>query len=602
MSPSPWPKIPPITASDLKTYVNENRDDALALLQSAAASAGKGPMVEMPRGSLLIFLTNIIGMCNITPFQAADQDKLEKLDSVNAKLTTFHNFIRESRITCRMCGQCSDKQNTSAGVKSGQMGQVRRVDDGSMLGTRDKRRDVKDKMHVDRIRSVHTADRLHQDHVASHEQDRQLGTLRDPLNRDSGTRRERQTEHGNQTDDAALIGEADAPTAPNFDGAQFQKRPLEITVPTGRQEGHGQDGGQARPQLYKQLDNQIATNPYEGEDEGYLVSHTVQEDTSGFINPDTEEQAIQARRDAVEDRIPASQQEAQTQYLNFNQIVTPELMEALMRDEEEAILFEPATQVEKFMIEGNQANTNMKGSGHVDATEGPVQDGYGTERLGSQGDDELSADDIDADKESLSPEDIIQQSDSHRQRCDAVENDEILDTSGRTASESESESTEENKETEPTPGTSMSDTLDVWREGLAESGPPENLKNTGSARPGIAEAAQVLPSQAGTTRCRRNPRRSCEVRVKILNDEIASEVKLLTDIKLKQCLEREIKSTKAWKAQIDSCKLLPSGEIRIWTSDNRGAQLLRQVYGWMPGAFGGLQIQRKNSTVVVPKI
>ncbi|KAL8881136.1 MAG: hypothetical protein Q9192_007867 [Flavoplaca navasiana] len=269
------------------------------------------------------------------------------------------------------------------------------------------------------------------------------------------------------------------------------------------------------------------------------------------------------------------------------------MMEVLTQNEEEVILVEPVTQVENFMVEGHQANTNMKGNGHVDATEDPIQDGYGTERHGSQGDDELSAEDIDADKESLSPDDIVQQSDGHQQQRDAVEDDEMLDTSGRIASESESDSTEVNEEIAPTPDTSMSDTLGVWREGLAMSGPPKNLKNT------VAEPAQPSSTQPGTTR---HPRKSCEVRVKILNAEIALEVKLLTNIKLKQCLEREIKSTKVCRAQIDRCKLLPSGEIRIWTSDARGAQLLRQVYGWMPGAFGGLQIQRKNTTVVVPKI
>lgn len=87
--------------------------------------------------------------------------------------------------------------------------------------------------------------------------------------------------------------------------------------------------------------------------------------------------------------------------------------------------------------------------------------------------------------------------------------------------------------------------------------------------------------------------------MKILNAEIASEVKKLSGIKLKECLDREIKNK---KANIDYCKVLPSGEIRIWTTDDRGAQRLRGVDGWMPGAFGGLQIQRKNSNVVVPKL
>ncbi|KAL9032557.1 MAG: hypothetical protein Q9180_006434 [Flavoplaca navasiana] len=527
-------------------------------------------------------------MCNITPCQAGDQERLKKLDSVDAKLTTFHNFIRESRITCRMCGQCSDNQDASAGIKTEQMGPARRIEDDTVLGGKDKWRAVNDQMHVDRTRNVHTANRLHQDHEASHEQDRQLGTFRDPQNRDSGIRCERQQEHGNQTDDAA---QADAHTTPNLDGPHSRKRPLEVTVPTGRQEGHGQEEGQARPQLYERLHNQIANNPYEGEDGGELVSHTVQEDTSGTIDLDTEEQAIAAPQDAVEDRIPISQNEAQTQDLNTDKIVSSEMMEVLMGDEEEAILVEPVTQVENIVTQRDQADTQMMRDVRNDASEGPIQDGYGTERHGSQGDDELSADDIDADKESLSPEDIVQQTDGHQQQRDAVENDKMLDTSGRTASGSESDSTEENEGTEPTPDTSMSDTLDVWREGLGKSGPPENLKNNE-----VTEPTQPFPARPRTAR---HLIRSREVCVKMLNAGIASEVRRLSNIELKQCLEREIKNK---KARIDVCNMLPSSEIRIWTTDNRGAQILRQVNGWMPGAFGGLQIQRKNSTVVVPKI
>ncbi|KAL9040008.1 MAG: hypothetical protein Q9180_002184 [Flavoplaca navasiana] len=405
MDPSPWPKIHPITASDLKTYVNENRDDSLALLQSAAASAGKGPMVEVPRGSLLIFLTNIIGMCNITPFQAGEKDRLETLDSVNAKLTTFHNFIRESRITCRVCGQCSDKQDASTGIRSGQMGLVRRIEDGSVPGRRNKSRDVNNGENVDRTRSVYTADRLHQDHLASHEQDRHLGTLRDPRNRDGGRRCERQKEHGNQTDAAAPIEEADAHTTPNLDGPHSQKRPLEVSVLTGRQEGRGQEEGQVRPQLYEQSDNQILTNLYEGEDGGDLVSHTVQEDTSGTIDLDTEEQAIQAPQDAVEDRILISQNEAQTQELNTDKTVPSEMMGVLTQNEEEATLVVPVTQVESVivMMETVQALAQELQEAKNNASERSIRDDYGTERHGSQGDDELSADDIDPDEESLLP-------------------------------------------------------------------------------------------------------------------------------------------------------------------------------------------------------
>ncbi|KAL8775951.1 MAG: hypothetical protein Q9213_008429 [Squamulea squamosa] len=110
MVSSSWPDIHPVTASDLKSYVNQNRDHALALLQSVAESDGRGPTIDMPRGPLLVFITNVIGMCNIAPSQAGDQNSVKTLGSVDAKLTAFHDFIRDSRITCRMCGNCSDEK------------------------------------------------------------------------------------------------------------------------------------------------------------------------------------------------------------------------------------------------------------------------------------------------------------------------------------------------------------------------------------------------------------------------------------------------------------------------------------------------------------
>ncbi|KAL8835823.1 MAG: hypothetical protein Q9176_006704 [Flavoplaca citrina] len=536
----------------------------------------------MPRGSLLVFLTNVIGMCNITPFQAGEKDRLEKLDSVNAKLTAFHNFIRESRITCRVCGQCSDNEQT---------GRVQRVEDGFMPGRRDKRQDVQNMRHVDRVQNDNTTERIRQHHGDNYEHDRHPRTLRDHRDRDTGIRRESQKEQGSQADDAANIEEVDAHTVPNCDKPRLQQIPRGVPLSTWEEEGNGQPASQAGIRLAELLDNRTVTKPDASGNQGDLISHRTQEDTSGIISPNTEEQAIQARRDAVEDRVPASQQKAQTQNLNTNATVTSEMMEVLTQNEEEATLVEPVTQVEsvRIMMETVQALAQELRDLKNNASKGPIQDNYGTKRHGSQGDDELSADDIDADKESLSPDDIVQQSDGLQQQCDAVENDEMLDTSGRSASENESDSTEENGEIEPTPDTSMSDTLDVWHGSLAKSGPPENLNQ-------VAETVQLLRGTRGATGHRE---RCQEVRVRILNAEIASEVKSLNDIKLKQCLEREIKST---EAHIDRCKTFPSGEIRIWTTDDRGAQILRQVNGWMPGAFGGLQIQRKNTTVVVPKI
>lgn len=103
---------------------NLNPDYAFALLQS---SLGKGPMVKLPRGPLLFFLAGIIALCNTTPSQAEDQNRFRTLDSVKTKLTAFQDFIRKSRITCRPCGQCSDKNNASTGPRKGQEEQVDRA-------------------------------------------------------------------------------------------------------------------------------------------------------------------------------------------------------------------------------------------------------------------------------------------------------------------------------------------------------------------------------------------------------------------------------------------------------------------------------------------
>lgn len=259
----------------------------------------------------------------------------------------------------------------------------------------------------------------------------------------------------------------------------------------------------------------------------------------------------------AEDSVPSSQHESQTQAVYGNKVRGHNLTEAVIQSEEEATL--PNQVSQGNIVERKSRNHDANTTRDVQSCtmKGCVKHDCNCEEDGSQTDDDLDTDTeyiraggvIRPDKQA-----IVQRRKPARPRYG------YSDLWSPVDSEWGSEYTGERDDT---PDTSMSEILGGWRQG--------------PRRP--------------------NPNR--EVRVSILNAEIASEIKLLNNLQLKQCLEGEVRNE---KAQIDRCKILPSGEIRIWTTDDKGAQILRQVYGWMPGAFGGLLIQRKNSSVVVPEI
>ena len=181
-----------------------------------------------------------------------------------------------------------------------------------------------------------------------------------------------QKEHGQQADDTAMIEKVNTHTFPNRNDPCPGKTPGEVSLPTVQGESRGQWGRQARTQLSEQSNNQIAKNLYKGEYQGDVFRHTVEEATSGTINPDTSGQSLQAPQDGVEDRIPISQHEAQIQDLKTDRTVPSETMEVLMRDEEEAILVEPVTQVDNIVAKRDQADTQMMRDVHNDASEGPI--------------------------------------------------------------------------------------------------------------------------------------------------------------------------------------------------------------------------------------
>ncbi|KAL8953849.1 MAG: hypothetical protein Q9222_000295 [Ikaeria aurantiellina] len=96
-------------ATNLKDCVNQNQDHALQLLNRIASASG--PMVQIPRGPLLIFIANVISLCSITPFQAGDGKLQDTMATVNGTLSEFHNLIRDMQGSCRNCGKCNERKD-----------------------------------------------------------------------------------------------------------------------------------------------------------------------------------------------------------------------------------------------------------------------------------------------------------------------------------------------------------------------------------------------------------------------------------------------------------------------------------------------------------
>lgn len=448
-------------------------------------------MVELPRGPLLVFLTNIIGICNIAPFQAGDQNRFEALDSVNTKLTAFHDFIRESRITCRTCGQCSDKNNAPTGRRRPREERVDRVETAPVK--EEKSQDVNKNMDLGRTENMITPEYIRQDQGASNEQNCNPGIHLDPRRSDNGNGCEGQKEHSNRMGNIAEFEKVNTHTDPRVDKPSSQKMPLDVSTTTGPQECRGQVG----PGIsVKHLDSQVTTNLHEGEGPSDVVRHKTQNDIVGMVKLHTTKEARQAPQNAVEARLPTSHGEAQTQAdMSNDEIVTADILGVLKQSGEEAALVNAFT----------QAESSEQGSSHalpqaVEDVDSNVagdcnQDDYGTEIQGSQGDDEFSTDDIDADKESFSQQIVVERDDPNEQRCIPPEDLASLYASDCTYCDDESDNLEESDEVEPTPDTSMSDTFHVWREGLPKSDPPENLRNTERTEP-----AKLLLAPTGTTR------------------------------------------------------------------------------------------------------
>ena len=186
------------------------------------------------------------------------------------------------------------------------------------------------------------------------------------------------------------------------------------------------------------------------------------------------------------------------------------------------------------------AESTVRASDSASATPLPPEDNDGSDN--QDGDDDDGTDDEDGDAEnSWSNEDT------------EMEDTEI------------SEQSDESGATEPEP-------IDAWRERItkpASIGVPKSIR---AVSPSTTIPAPPIKKRSGWLR----------IRISIPDHRIKSELKHLPQPELKCRIEREVVTT---KSRIQHCKVMPSGDIRLFTTDFRGNKALQNPTSWRPGAF-----------------
>ncbi|KAL8864064.1 MAG: hypothetical protein Q9198_010119 [Flavoplaca austrocitrina] len=134
---------------------------------------------------------------------------------------------------------------------------------------------------------------------------------------------------------------------------------------------------------------------------------------------------------------------------------------------------------------------------------------------------------------------------------------------------------EDTETSEQSEGSDASDLkpIEVWRKGVTKpeiTGVPKSVR---AASPTTTVAAAPIQRRTGRMK----------IKIFVKDRGMKSELKRLTEPELKLRLEREIIST---KSRIQSCKVMPSGDTRLFTTDTRGTASLTRPRGWRPGAFG----------------
>ncbi|KAI4101035.1 MAG: hypothetical protein LQ339_005263 [Xanthoria mediterranea] len=187
------------------------------------------------------------------------------------------------------------------------------------------------------------------------------------------------------------------------------------------------------------------------------------------------------------------------------------------------------------------ADSTVRGSDSASATPLPPEDNDGSDN--QAGDDDDGTDDEDSDAENSSSNEDT-----------GMEDTEI------------SEQSDESGATEP-------ESIDAWRERItkpASIGVPKSIR---AVSPSTTIPAPPIKKRSGWLR----------IRISIPDHRITSELKHLPQPGLKCRLEREIVTT---KSRIQHCKVMPSGDIRLFTTGFRGNKALQKPKSWRPGAFG----------------
>ena len=129
-----------------------------------------------------------------------------------------------------------------------------------------------------------------------------------------------------------------------------------------------------------------------------------------------------------------------------------------------------------------------------------------------------------------------------------------------------SEQSDESDATKPKP-------IEEWRKGITK---PVSI--------GVPKSVRAV-SPSTTIPAPPIKKRSCwlRIRISIPDRRIQSELKRFPQPELKCRIEREIVNI---KSRIQHCKVMLSGDIRLFTTDFRGNKALQKPKSWRPGAFG----------------
>ena len=175
------------------------------------------------------------------------------------------------------------------------------------------------------------------------------------------------------------------------------------------------------------------------------------------------------------------------------------------------------------------------------------------------GPDDQDSNENGSDEESSDGENGTEYEDSVDENSSSNENTEMEDTEI-------SEQSDESDATKPKP-------IEAWRKGITKPvsiGVPKSVR---AFSPSTTIPAPPIKKRSLWLR----------IRISIPDRRIKSELKHLSQPELKCRIEREVVTT---KSRIQHCKVMPSGDIRLFTTDRRGNKALQKPKNWRPGAFG----------------